>query len=186
MSSSVFRRKMKKTCSILDKLNCRSASGLDLGLDVHQHPYNMIILFWNTHNITGCYLNFIVRHAVDGHVQYQLNKLFKRGGPVGACECCFPIVNLSGVDGKACIYFSSGCESIRHSMENWHAKRWDFRTFTCWCPEVNLSPKVQNLMIICCLRNSNLTLINPTFGNLRKYRKKRVLTSMMYFGMHEA
>jgi hypothetical protein len=64
---------------------------------------------------------------------------------------------------------------------------WDFRNFTCLCPEIfSLPPIDQNYMIVCYLRNLNLTLINPTFGNLREYWKESLLVLMLSFGMQEA
>jgi hypothetical protein len=105
MSFSIFRRKMKTCSSILEKLNCRSATGLYLGLDVHRHPDNLIPLFWNTHNFTGCYRNFIARHTSDAHVQYQVKKLFASGGLVVACRCCYPTMHyLAGEHGKLYIF----------------------------------------------------------------------------------
>jgi hypothetical protein len=108
MSLSIFRRKMKNRTSILEKVNCHSVTGLDLGLDVYRHSGTLILLFWNTHNITGCYMNYIVRDASDAHIQYQVYKLFASGGLVGACRCCYPYVNyLVGEHRKDCIYIRS-------------------------------------------------------------------------------
>jgi hypothetical protein len=93
---------------------------------------------------------------------------------------------LVGEHGKDCIY-TVALELKRHSLGGGDVRNWEFRNFPCLCPEIfSLPPIEQNFMVVCCLRNSDLTLINPTFGNIREYWKEGLLILMLHFGMHEA
>jgi hypothetical protein len=114
-------------------------------------------------------------------------KLFASGSLVGACNCCYPYVNyLVGEHGKDCIY-TVAWELKRHSLRGGDERIWDFRNFPCRCPDiVSLPPWEENFMAVCCLRNSDLTFIDPTFGNLREYWKDGLLILMLDYGMHEA
>ena len=84
----IYRKKMRKCKSIVQKVNCRSYTALDLGLDVHRHSGLTILLCWNTHNNTGCYRNYIVRETSELVVSMQMWCMFQRG----ACGCGFTYV----------------------------------------------------------------------------------------------
>jgi len=105
---------MRKCNSIVEKVNCRSFTALDLGLDVHRHSGLTILLCWNTHNITGCYRKYIVRETSELVVTMQMWCLFQRG----ACRCCFTYIwRLGKKHGKPCIYMD-GYEWEKHSLSN--------------------------------------------------------------------
>jgi len=73
---------MNRCHSIVQKVLCRSTTGLELGLDVHRHLGLVILLFWNT-TINGYYRNYIARDCGDV-VSLQLYRGFQSGGPDGA------------------------------------------------------------------------------------------------------
>ena len=124
MSLSIFQTNMNRCHSIVEKVHCRSTTGLGLGLDVHRHLGLVIILFWNTYSTTGSYRNYIAREYGDSVVSMQLYRGFKSGGPDGACKCCFTFVSSCRNEcGKPCTWMTLSGKVI-------HCREWNFESWT--------------------------------------------------------
>ena len=173
---------MRNCNSIVEKVNCRSFTALDLGLDVHRHSGLTILLCSNTHNITGCYRNYIVRETSELVVSMQMWCMFQRG----ACRCCFTYVwRLGKKHGKPCIYMD-GYEWEKHSLSNMELSVWDFREFTCLCLDLSSLEFTEMIcMIAFCLKSSTMSATKPTFGQLNELLRERLLALIVRMKFHE-
>jgi len=186
MSLSIFQRKLNRCHSIIQKVLCRSTTGLGLGLDAHRHLGLVILLFWNTYSTTGCYRNYIARDYGDSVVSTQLYRGFQSGGPHGAYKCCFTFVSSCRNEcGKPCMFMDDP-EWESHSLSGVEFRICDFRGFTCLCPDVSSSAITGMIFVTSyCLKSSNMTVSRRAFGNSGEYLKEQVLQWIRSMRMHE-
>ena len=181
MSLSIFQRKMNRCHSIVQKVLCRSTTGLELGLDVHRHLGLVILLFWNTYTINGCYRNYIARDCGDNVVSLQLYRGFQSGGPDGACKCCFTFVSCCKNECEKPCIFMDDPEWESHSLSGV-----EFRGFTCLCPDLSSSAITGIIfMTSFCLKSSNMSVSRRHFGNSNEYLKEQILLWIKSMRMHE-
>ena len=187
MFSNTSRRKIKKYISIVKKVNYRSLTGQELGLHVHQHLGTVTLLCWNIHNTTGCYKNFIVRDNVDCDVSMQIWHMYRNGGPVGACKCCYSNVYASPRDlGKPYIYMDDQVV-VNHSLSDKLYVSWDKIECICQCPDLSLwGISGTTPMTSSCLKNSTMTVFPPTFGRSNDLLKENRLALIVRMKLHEA
>jgi len=109
-------------------------------------------------------------------VSMQLYRGFKSGGPDGACRCCFTFVNSCRNEcGKPCMFMDNP-EWESHSLSGVEFRIWDFRGFTCLCPDLSSSAITGMIfMTSSCLKSSNTTVSTRTFGNSGEYLKEKNL-----------
>jgi len=137
MSLSIFQRKMNKCQSIVQKVLCRSSTGLELGLDVHRHLGLVILLFWNTYTTNGSYKNYISRDCGDNVVSLQLYRGFQSGGPDGACKCCFTFVSCCKNECEKPCIFTDDPEWESHCQE------WNFEGSHAYALTFLLRPSLE-------------------------------------------
>lgn len=185
MSLFIFQRKMNRCHFIVQKVHCRSTTGLGLGLDIHRHLGFVILLFWNTYSTTGCYRYYIARDYGNSVVSMQLYRGFKSGGPDGACKYCFTFVSgCINECGKPCM-FTDDSEWESHSLSGVEFRICDFRGFTCLCPDLSSSAITGMIFMTYCLKSSNMTVSRRAFGSSDEYLKEQVLQWIRSMKMDE-
>jgi hypothetical protein len=87
-SHSICSTKVHHHRSIVQTLNCRSLTGRGLGLHVHQHCEQQILLCWNVMEVSGFYKNCIERVLPGKSAVRLIECLVERQALVHAvCEC---------------------------------------------------------------------------------------------------
>jgi hypothetical protein len=87
-SRSMCSTKVHHHRSIVQTLHCRSLTGRQLGLRVHQHCEKQILLCWNVMEISGFYKNCIKRELPGMSAVLLIEGLVERQTLVHAvCEC---------------------------------------------------------------------------------------------------
>jgi hypothetical protein len=129
MSSTMLRRKMVGASSIVERVNCRSLTGLELGLDVHHRSVFVILLCWKTLHTIECYSNCVQSYSLDYQCTRGLQKMFQH------CGLTVPCTRTYGSDqdlGKPCIFMVLPV-SGRHLVTNRFLSPMGPRDFTCHC-----------------------------------------------------
>ena len=170
MSLSIYRRRTRRPCSIVDLLNSRSVTGRLHGLEIHHHSRLQIVLCWNIHNITGCFGNCITRSIVDKHGENQLENTFRcTFGRAGGTKSYCKFTSSYGVKkGEPCIYMGYLAWERRISREGlW--RHWDYPEFTCRCvgPSSWAITRHQPMTLF-SLKNGRLTLLKKNYPTVKR------------------